>query len=644
MMHFNMALKNIKKSFKDYSVYFLTLILGVAIFYVFNALDGQEAMLKLNSTQKQIMDLMNQFLSGVSIFVAIILGFLIIYASNFLIKKRKKEFGIYLTLGMSKKDVSKILLSETILIGIISLFVGLSLGLFLSQFMSLIVAKLFEVDMSKFEFVFSYKAMIKTIIYYLIIYLIVIIFNVFVVTKYKLINLINASKKSENIKIRNSLVSILIFIVSIFMLGYAYYLVLRKTFDIGLFGLSILLGIIGTFLFFFGVSGFILKIFQKNKKIYYKDLNIFTLKQIDSKISSTVFSMSIISILLFLTITLFSSVWSMNETLTKDLIYGAPADIQIIGLENKNIDEFLKKSNVFLKERVIFKTYLTDETAYKYFNFKNMNSYMSSRSIPVIKLSDYNKLMNLYKRDGLSLKNGEFILVTDYEALKKYYNESLAKGVKLNIGGKDYVNRNNKVVEGMIEMSGSKANMGLIVVPDNTNLSNSIQSIIYITGNYKGDKEKAEKGINVEYLNQDSYYQNTKIDIYTSCVGMGAMMIFIGFYLGGIFLITSAAILALKTLSDISYEKEKNIILKKIGASDENINKTLFDQTLIFFLIPLFVGIFHSIFGILFARKVLAVVSVSTSIISIIITAVFIILIYGIYFLVTYFTCKRIIK
>ena len=200
-MHFNMALKNIKKSFKDYSVYFLTLILGVAIFYVFNALDGQEAMLKLNSTQKQIMDLMNQFLSGVSIFVAIILGFLIIYASNFLIKKRKKEFGIYLTLGMSKKDVSKILLSETILIGIISLFVGLSLGLFLSQFMSLIVAKLFEVDMSKFEFVFSYKAMIKTIIYYLIIYLIVIIFNVFVVTKYKLINLINASKKLKILKL-----------------------------------------------------------------------------------------------------------------------------------------------------------------------------------------------------------------------------------------------------------------------------------------------------------------------------------------------------------------------------------------------------------------------------------------------------------
>lgn len=644
MMHFNMALKNIKKSFKDYSVYFLTLILGVAIFYVFNALDGQEAMLKLNSTQKQIMDLMNQFLSGVSIFVAIILGFLIIYASNFLIKKRKKEFGIYLTLGMSKKDVSKILLSETILIGIISLFVGLSLGLFLSQFMSLIVAKLFEVDMSKFEFVFSYKAMIKTIIYYLIIYLIVIIFNVFVVTKYKLINLINASKKIENIKIRSSLVSILIFIVSIFMLGYAYYLVLRKTFDIGLFGLSILLGIIGTFLFFFGVSGFILKIFQKNKKIYYKDLNIFTLRQMDSKISSTVFSMSIISILLFLTITLFSSVWSMNETLTKDLIYGAPADIQIMGFEDKNIDEFLKKSNVFLKERVIFKTYLTDETAYKYFKFKNMNSYMGSSSIPVIKLSDYNKLMNLYKRDGLSLKNSEFILVTDHEALKEYYNESLAKGVKLNIGGKDYVNKNNKVVEGMIEMCGNKANMGLIVVPDNTNLSNNRQSIIYITGNYKGDKEKAEKGINVEYLNQGSYHQNTKIDIYTSCVGMGAMMIFIGFYLGGIFLITSAAILALKTLSDVSDDKEKYIILKKIGASDENINKTLFDQTLIFFLFPLFVGVFHSIFGILFARKVLAFVSVSTSIISIIITAIFIILIYGIYFLVTYFTCKRIIK
>ena len=154
MMLFKLSIKNIKKSFKDYAIYFLTLVLGVAIFYVFNAIDSQEAMLTLTSAEKEIINLMNEFLSGVSILVAIILGFLIIYASRFLIKRRKKEFGIYLTLGMGKRQVSKILLMETLIIGLISLAVGLGIGVIASQFMSIIVAKLFEADMSRFEFVF----------------------------------------------------------------------------------------------------------------------------------------------------------------------------------------------------------------------------------------------------------------------------------------------------------------------------------------------------------------------------------------------------------------------------------------------------------------------------------------------------------
>ena len=200
MMLFKLSIKNIKKSFKDYAIYFLTLVLGVAIFYVFNAIDSQEAMLTLTSAEKEIINLMNEFLSGVSILVAIILGFLIIYASRFLIKRRKKEFGIYLTLGMGKRQVSKILLLETLIIGLISLAVGLGIGVIASQFMSIIVAKLFEADMSRFEFVFSQASMLKTVMYYAIIYLIVMIFNVFAVTKYKLIDLLTASKRVKKLR------------------------------------------------------------------------------------------------------------------------------------------------------------------------------------------------------------------------------------------------------------------------------------------------------------------------------------------------------------------------------------------------------------------------------------------------------------
>ena len=114
-----------KKSVKDYAIYFLTLVLGVAIFYMFNSLDSQEAMLRVSESQRQIIQLMIQMLGMVSVFVAAILGLLIVYASNFLINRRKKEFGIYMTLGMGRRQISKIILMETIIVGIISLAIGL---------------------------------------------------------------------------------------------------------------------------------------------------------------------------------------------------------------------------------------------------------------------------------------------------------------------------------------------------------------------------------------------------------------------------------------------------------------------------------------------------------------------------------------
>ena len=142
----------------------------ISIFYIFNSLDSQTVMMRVSSNTRDIIKLMNNMLSAVSVFVSFILGFLIIYASRFLIKRRSKEFGVYLTLGMSKRKVSKILLLETIFIGVISLFIGLVLGTLLSQLMSLLVANMFEADFTDFTFVFSTSAAVKTVIYFGVIY------------------------------------------------------------------------------------------------------------------------------------------------------------------------------------------------------------------------------------------------------------------------------------------------------------------------------------------------------------------------------------------------------------------------------------------------------------------------------------------
>lgn len=202
-MLFKLSLKNISKSIKDYAIYFFTLILGVAIFYVFNAIDDQSVMMKVSSTTAEIIKLMTNVLSGVSVFVSIILAFLIVYASRFLIKRRNKEFGVYLTLGMSKKKISLILFIETLIIGIVSLVVGLGIGFLLSQLMSILVANMFEADLTRFQFVFSTNACIKTLIYFSIMYFVVMIFNTINISKCKLIDLMHSNKKSEKIKLKN---------------------------------------------------------------------------------------------------------------------------------------------------------------------------------------------------------------------------------------------------------------------------------------------------------------------------------------------------------------------------------------------------------------------------------------------------------
>ncbi len=190
-MLFKLSLKNIKKSFKDYTIYFLTLVLGVTIFYMFNSLDSQQAMLQVTQSQRELIKLMISLLGMISVFIAIVLGLLIVYANNFLINRRKKEFGIYMTLGMGRRQISKIILIETIVIGIISLAVGLIVGIFGSQFMSILVAKMFQADMSKFEFVFSKESCVKTCIYFAIMYTAAMIFNTFTISLKILPSLIN---------------------------------------------------------------------------------------------------------------------------------------------------------------------------------------------------------------------------------------------------------------------------------------------------------------------------------------------------------------------------------------------------------------------------------------------------------------------
>ena len=680
-MLFKLSIKNIARSMKDYTIYFFTLILGVAIFYIFNAIESQTVMMNVSSSTYEIIDLMNSMLSGVSVFVAFILGFLIIYANRFLMKRRNKEFGIYLTLGMSKRKISLILFFETLIVGCVSLVVGLVLGTALSQVMSLLVANMFEAKMTEFEFVFSSSACIKTLIYFSVMYILVMIFNTYNVSRCKLIDLLNANKKSEKVKLKNPWLCVIIFIISVCVLGYAYWCVTGGVTDMQTADkilIPIALGAISTFFIFWSLSGLLLKLFMSMKNVYYKGLNSFTLRQFSSKINTTVFSMTIICLMLFFTICVLSGAISIRNSMTSNLKTLAPVDIQLdktmdISADSGYSPEIIDDSKIsvsetldrlgfdtdkYFKDVIEFDLYASNDILIKntlgsvYDELVKEFPYLYYDDAETfIKESDYNKLAKLYGLDPVYVDDDEYIIISDVDFWTDIRNRSLEKGTPITINEVSLTPKYNECVNGFVYMSSNHINTGIFVVPDNV-LNNMPRESEILVANYKAntDEEKQEIENMILATENSPYAQNTdieassKISLYESSIGLGAMITFIGLYLGIIFLIASAAILALKELSESTDNKERFRMLRKIGTDERMLNKALFRQIGIFFLFPLVLAIIHSIFGIKFCLYILQTFGKEELIKSIIMTAGIIVFIYGGYFLITYLCSKNIIK
>lgn len=684
-MLFKISLKNIRKSLKDYTVYFFTLILGVAIFYVFNAIDSQSVMLDVRENMMDIIKLMNDMLSGVSVFVSCILGFLIIYASRFLIKRRNKEFGIYLTLGMSKRKISVILFFETLLIGIVSLVAGLVIGTILSQFMSVIVANMFDADMTKFKFIFSMKACIKTLIYFAIMYVLVMIFNTFSISRCKLIDLLNAGKKTEKVTMKNPVICTIVFVIGVGILSYAYWMVTRGVRTLNTFdkiGIPIALGCVATFLIFWSVSGFMIRIFTSIKSVYYKGVNNFVLRQFCSKINTTVFSTTVICIMLFITISVLSAALSMKDSLSKDLDSMCPVDVQLAKYSYDAMSEaYATSQNMNEKDREMLEDsklsiietlnnsgfdaqkYFKDVAEYNIYNtgltvkdtLGDINTddyqFMADTIMPVMTIGDYNSVARLYGNSTYELNDDEYIIVADYKNMVMIRNQALKKGIILSVNGKEYKPRYNECKDGFVQIGVQNMNDGILVVPDNAVKPQQVRNM-GLSADYRADTKEERYSIETQLDNlmknisfKKSFISwNSRIELAESSVGLGALVTFIALYLGIIFLISSAAILALRELSDSADNKERYGMLRKLGVDERMIDMALFKQIGIFFAFPLILALIHSVFGIKFINIILATMGMSSMAASIGLTLAFVAVIYGGYFLITYLCSRSIIR
>ena len=675
-MLFKLSKRNVQRSIKDYSIYFFTLVLGVCIFYIFNSVEAQTAMMDMTETQKMLMENVDMIISIVSVFVSFILGFLIIYANNFIIQKRNREFGIYMTLGISRSKIAFMLFYETIIVGVMSLAVGLFVGVFLSQGLASVTAKLFSVDMKKYQFVFSKEACIKTIIYFSIMFFITMILNFVVVSRYKLINLINSQRKNEKLKGTNLILSVVLFIISIVCLGFAYKLILENALvDItdSNFNLSILLGVVGTVLFFRSLAGFLIKLVQNDKNLYLKNLNTFTLRQLNSKINTNYISMSIICLMLFISIGMYSTAIGLKNAMEKSAESQTPYDVTVIetynpqektNYSNEKLSEILKKLdlnvNDYSKEYLDYNFYKSPIKFIKMFE-NTSDNFLSKQlkvtmnyNIPIMKLSDYNKLNKMAGKKTINLKDKEVLFITNSSTMENPIKEYIKNNKSIKIGNDEFkINKDYK--NQSLENDLAKDNFITFLVEDKYadkyDISQKCLSFNY-EGNKKDTENKLTKNIKKSSNKQIQYQKDHGSSLYFISkqivleinMSNAAIFLYIGLYIGIIFLISSAAVLALNQLSGATESLGRYEILKKLGVSSKMINKSIFIQVFIYFSLPIVLALVHSYFGIKVANNLIKIFGDYDTVGTNVIAVVSICVIYAIYFFGTYKGYKRIVN
>lgn len=331
-----LAWGNVRRAGRDYLVYLLTLTLGVTVFYAFNTISMQVNIAGID--EKGLAQVMGSMLGDLTYFLAGVMAFLMVYANNFIMKRRKKEFGLYQVLGMGRGRVATIMALETVIVSVGAFVAGIVLGVGLSQLMTFFTASLFKTQIANFHFFFSVHAFSLTLACMLVMFVLTLLLNLRAVRRTKLIELMGAERRNESIKTRNPWIAIAIFAVGVVLVGVAYYRLLRDGFPLtatdskpqeamNQFGITTAMVTVGTFALFWGLSGMLIKLLQSLRSVYWRGLNMFTVRQLAAKVNTVCFSMGVIAMLLFLAITSVTCGMSIANVMNENLERYNPVDV-----------------------------------------------------------------------------------------------------------------------------------------------------------------------------------------------------------------------------------------------------------------------------------------------------------------------------
>ncbi len=722
-----LALRNVRRSVRDYAVYFVTLVFGVAVFYAFNSVQGQSILFDLGTVGSETaFELTGRFLGMFSVLIACVLGFLVVYANRFLVRRRKAEFGTYLLLGMRPWQTSAIVLMETACVGCASLAVGLIAGIALSQGLSFLTAGLFGIAMAQYRFVFSPDALVQTLACFACIFAVVALFNTLSIRRFRLIDLLSAHARNERSPLRNPWVGLAGFVAACALLAWAYVTLVENglmEFNFEFWKATALM-LVGTLLFFWSASGFAVCVLARARGVYYRGLAMFTVRQVASKANTAFLSLFAVCVMLFFSLTVFSvgagfvQVFTGNveestqfdATCTANVYLGTdfvdedylaemretdPAEAEdylrrkeetarqvrdAAGQWDWSVLGFLESEvpgwDGFVERAVQVDLYQFAEGSDTYGDLLErfgattgsqvQDDALRPQAVSVVGVSQFNTVRELAGQPPVDVPEGRYAVDNAADAAEGLSRAMAQEGTQIAVGGQT-LDATGECVRQALSTSTLVSDGAVLVVPDSTVESLRAQGAVpyasYVDIDYKVDRAEGDRLLReglAAALPPEAGQASagwgfatspwpvstlvTAGEVVEQSGGMRMMITYLALYIGFVFLIATAAILAIQQLSETSDSLPRYRVLAELGCDRRMVFRSLGVQVAVYFLAPLALAAAHAVCAVgVIGQSVFLQLGVSVTG-PILLTVAFTAVIYGSYLVVTLFASRGIVR
>lgn len=644
LFYSKLAISNIKKNGKTYIPYIITCICTIIMFYIMHSISINQGLDKVPGSAS-----LKTILSFGTVVIAIFSFIFLFYTNSFLIKRRKKEIGLYNVLGLDKKHIAKVLLLENVFISIISLVIGLLGGIILNKLMFLLLLK-----MLSFKVVLGFDIYPSTIgltsTLFISIFLVNLLWNLFQIKKSKPIELLKGGQHGEK-EPKTKIIMTIIGLIALIS-GYVIAVTVENPLQaLSLFFVAVILVMTGTYLLFTAGSIALLKLLRKNKKFYYKTKNFISVSTMMYRMKQNAVGLANICILSSAVLVVLSTTASLYVGMEDTLRYRYPRNVTICtedisaanieridSILNKDIkDNDIKMKNTF---NYTYNTFVVSRINEDKFSFETASAYDSKlNAIMTISLKDYNRMAE----SNTMLNNDELMI---FSTSNTYGKDSITIGDKT-FKVKEELNKLPFIDKNELDIVSTY----IIITNDIEDISSNMKKAAYtIAFDMDSDKDMTSLSSN---LREDFASNNIEASVDSvdenreSFLFMNGGLFFLGIFLGTLFLMATVLIIYYKQISEGYDDKERFEIMQKVGMSKEEIRKTIRNQVLMVFFLPLICTIIHIVFAFPMITKILAVLNLINKplfMITTIVTILIFTVIYAIVFAITARTYYKIVE